>query len=148
MYGIEYYSKANILNEAPPPTPALTTTPKSSMNLSDSLVLTDQLAFKLQNLSKCPEHLIPKPVYTSSSVTRTVTVPANQATNSHSLTASLHSSTNSAKSNLSSKYYTDDFILLSEFSEIEGPKPLLSQLEIGLTCLCHQRSVITPKIQP
>ena len=133
MYGIEYYSKANLLNEASVTTSQLTNTStgqtspssKSGMNLSDSLVLTDQLAFKLQHLSKCPEHLIPKPVYTTSSVT-TTTTPTNPTPTTQYASNSLQNSINSARSNLSSKYYTDDFILLSEFSEIEGPKPLLS----------------------
>ncbi len=133
MYGIEYYSKVNLLNEASATIPQLPNTvsreapppSKSAMDLSDSLALTDQLAFKLQHLSKCPEHLIPKPIYTNSSVI-TTPVPNNQASTAQFASNSLQNSINSAKSTLSSKYYTDDFILLSEFSEIEGPRPLLS----------------------
>lgn len=83
-------------------------------------LLTDQLAFKLQHLSKCPEYLIPRPVYTGNGSLSIATIRADSK---GSLQSSLTSTIHSGKSTVSScvgKYYTDDFILLSEFSEIEG----------------------------
>jgi hypothetical protein len=78
-------------------------------------LLVEQLAFKLQHLSKCPEYLIPRP---------TATVAAAQLNPRGSFQASLTSTVHSGKStstgSCAGRYYTDDFVLLSEFSEIEG----------------------------
>lgn len=152
MYGIEYYSKANLINDhnakksnktsiksnlnsaqrqqakqqREPQTEPVTSTASTNMNHNDRGVQdefslpTDQLAFKLQHLSKCPEYLIPRPVYTGDG---SLSIATTQTDSKGSLQSSLTSTIHSGKSTVSScagKYYTDDFILLSEFSEIEG----------------------------
>ena len=150
MYGIEYYSKAaNLISDdkdkksnklliksnlntaqqqlkRQPQTQPLTSTVSLSMNHNDRDVqdelslLTDQLAFKLQHLSKCPEYLMPRPVYTGNG---SLSISTTQVDLKGSLQSSLTSTIHSSRSSVSSsagKYYTDDFILLSEFSEIEG----------------------------
>ena len=138
MYGIEYYSKANLLNNAnakktlphsiesesvdEPDLERLVLNNNESMDAlnentsNDPSVLTEQLAFKLQHLSKCPDYLIPTPVYTTSNVTLSSNV--QETKDNSSLTSTINS--NKSSSSCASKYYTDDFILLSEFSEIEG----------------------------
>lgn len=123
MYGIEYQTIANLMKDDDPTTNdgyahvktanSINLTSESSTFATTSSkttsYLTENLLSKLHNLKPCPDYLLPKTkvIHRSTSVTSTT-----------SNTLSL----NSAKT--SKNYYTDDFILLSEFSEIEGPKPL------------------------
>ena len=76
--------------------------------------LSENLLYKLHNLKKCPAYLLPK----TDSLQATFTIDNNNTAHSSS------SSTNQSIDKQIKNYYTDDFILLSEFSEIEGPKPL------------------------
>jgi hypothetical protein len=125
----------------------------SSTNLNDSNLsnknsnttqsITDVLRQKLKSMNECPDYLMPKCSY-SNSFFSSNSINSNESLNNSNLSSKSHpnlssqlSTTSSRSSNknkylhLSSNqdiknYYTDDFILLSEFSEIEGPKPLLT----------------------
>ncbi len=137
MYGIEYYSQANLINNdqdkheifksqiaSSPTSQTSSQTPNTNMNNSQRrksfttpIIDTDKLAIRLQSLNKCPDYLIPKSVYTNP------TANLNRQT-SHVSTLtnqSIKSQSSEVSSSCSSNYYTDDFILLTEFSEIEGP---------------------------
>ena len=110
MYGIEYQTIANLIKDDDNDTDDYAHI--KSINSSNELTSisnknTQNLLNKLQNLKKCPDYLLPK--------TKTIN-------RSSSVASTLSTASNSSKSN--KNYYTDDFILLSEFSEIEGPKPL------------------------
>ena len=138
MYGIEYSTLANLIKyddnkdklkkqlsrrnsiesyasssttgpilATPPPPPPQPSTQTTSY-------LTENLVTKLQNLKTCPLYLMPK---TDTNTSTTFTSSSNLVTTTTTTTINLKQNKN---------YYTDDFILLSEFSEIEGPKPLLT----------------------
>lgn len=107
--------------------------------------ITDILRQKLKSMNECPDYLMPKFSYSNSFFSSNSINEKDNLNNSNlssrsnpsfstqsSITSSSNKSTNKNKylhlsSNQDLKnYYTDDFILLSEFSEIEGPKPLLT----------------------
>ena len=86
---------------------------------------TPGLLNRLDSMAECPAYLLPRLSYSNLS---------QSFTEKHLLDSKANSSRTRIKSNNSAQsvsklnynYYTDDFILLSEFSEIEGPKPLFT----------------------
>ena len=142
MYGIEFYSKtANLISDASDnkkgsksskssksfsqlsQQPNIRGPDQAAMNhndralVDDTSLLVEQLAFKLQHLSKCPEYLIPRPTVTVTAAQQQVNPRGGfQA----SLTSTVHSGKSTSTGSCAGRYYTDDFVLLSEFSEIEG----------------------------
>jgi hypothetical protein len=123
MYGIEYSALANSIlkkeiDQTSPVAPNKVKPNKNTSNNSDSIDK-NNLLLKLQSLVECPEYLIPNLNHTPSSSSL---FPVQKNTS----TSNTQSKTSSQSENSSVIYYTDDFILLSEFSEIEGPKPLLT----------------------
>lgn len=110
MYGIEYSTLANLIKDDDEDDFNLLKSKKTYNRQNSNEVnilkttsnLSENLLLKLQNLKKCPEYLLPKTTIKNAS-----------------FVSNTQTSISKAKS-----YYTDDFILLSEFSEIEGPKPL------------------------
>ena len=121
MYGIEYSALANSIlkkeiDQTSPVTPSKVKPNKNASSNSDSIDK-NNLLLKLQSLVDCPEYLIPNLNHTPSS-SSLFPVQKNSS--------STQAKTSSQSENSSVIYYTDDFILLSEFSEIEGPKPLLT----------------------
>lgn len=122
MYGFEYYSQANLTNKKNDGFTFKQTeeikNSKSTKPISfntDQSDVTEQLAVKLQHLTKCPDYLTQKEIFT---ITNQADVSRTSYSTQGSLTATL--SSNKSTSSCASKYYTDDFMLLSEFSEIEG----------------------------
>jgi hypothetical protein len=88
-------------------------TPKQGFKFEQATITSQQKIFqKLQALKECPDYLLPN--YFSSSGTGS----------SFNSTKSSENFSEQAKD--SSFPISDDFILLSEFSEIDGPKPLLT----------------------
>ena len=117
MYGIEYSALADLYlkeEEKEEKNGIINSlTSKRHFNTQQNTITSQQkLLKKLHALKECPDYLLPK--FFSSSGTGSSLSNANKST---IVTKS---------SNTSPIYYTDDFILLSEFSEIEGPKPLLT----------------------
>jgi hypothetical protein len=117
MYGLEYSAMADMyskdgkklesdfvksMNKNSPATDQRNTTITSNQNLLR----------KLHALKECPDYLLPRFFLST-------------GTGSSVLSPSLPKGKKKT-SVLTPVYYTDDFILLSEFSEIEGPKPLLT----------------------
>ena len=89
---------------------------KQSFKFEQATITPQQKLFqKLQALKECPDYLLPN--YFSSSGT------GSSLSNINS-TKSIEIFSDQAK--VSSFPISDDFILLSEFSEIDGPKPLLT----------------------
>ncbi|CAF0953783.1 unnamed protein product [Brachionus calyciflorus] len=120
MYGIEYSAFASLIQDEDLDSPNTNKIidNQSNLNTSSSDVTflksisqspkTDSLLHKLQTLTECPDYLKPN-LYIKSTHCET------------------------PKKSLFKNQYTDDFILLSEFSEIEGPKPLLTIPTDGAT---------------
>jgi hypothetical protein len=85
------------------------------------------LANRLDSMAGCPAYLLPRLSYTNLSQSLIEKAESAAPTKGPPKSLSRNLSLKSNNSNSQSKfYYTDDFILLSEFSEIEGPKPLLT----------------------
>lgn len=75
---------------------------------------------RLDTMSECPDYLMPRLCYSNMS-------QAMENANSESSKPQQRSTPPARMIHENSKFhYTDDFILLTEFSEIEGPKPLLT----------------------
>ena len=82
----------------------------------------NDLANRLDSMSECPSYLNPKLSYTNLSQAFSEKQPDSKRT----LSRTISNKSSSSEKAPHKFYYTDDFILLSEFSEIEGPKPLLT----------------------
>ena len=125
MYGIEYYTQANLINEQDEAKSNLSkVNDKAVAQMSENTA--HKLAAKLHTLATCPDYLLPKAVYSPPAHVQSTTAQAGTAatTTNHSIKSQM--SETSSINSTGSSYYTDDFILLTEFSEIEGPKPLLT----------------------
>ncbi len=142
MYGIEYSTLANLIKDDDDDTKEdenygktnTNTNSKNNKSFNQNISndfkanqtksfqtnsgLSENLLYKLHNLKKCPAYLLPKTDFLPTPSPSTTT--HNNNNTAHSSSFSTNQSTNKQVKN----YYTDDFILLSEFSEIEGPKPL------------------------
>ncbi|RNA16956.1 Guanine nucleotide exchange protein SMCR8 -like protein [Brachionus plicatilis] len=109
MYGIEYsaYARAIQNNDVTAsksthrPNESNVNTSLSDLSQHSQTSEADSLLHKIQNLSEIPEYLRPNLYIKSINCEKT-------------------------KKSCIKGQYTDDFILICEFSEIEGPKPLLS----------------------
>jgi hypothetical protein len=94
----------------------------------------NDLANRLDSMADCPAYLLPRLSYTNLSqsyaseakVNASLTSKQSQSRNASIKSYQSTATTLTAVTAQSKFYYTDDFILLSEFSEIEGPKPLLT----------------------
>ena len=111
---------------------------------------TDELIAKLKSMQDCPSYLLPtlpagitsahasiSSASSSSVKSKKTTTPTTTVTKSKNSTTSTTAPTTPtpprARLVPPVNYYTDDFILLSEFSEIEGPRPLLTIPTDGAT---------------
>ena len=132
MYGIEYSALADLYSkEGEKEEKTNDDSAKNNAANKRSLKnLNSKILDKLNALKECPEYLLPK--FFSSTGTGTGSMNSSSAS-SVSGSKKAKSGENTSKSVSAPIYYTDDFILLSEFSEIEGPKPLLTIPTDGAT---------------
>ncbi len=121
MYGIEYSALADVYlkeEEKEEKSGMLKNlTAKRNFKPEQATITSKQkLLQKLHTLKECPDYLLPKFFASSGTGSSLSNTQKSKKSNENV----------SKEANTSPIYYTDDFILLSEFSEIEGPKPLLT----------------------
>ena len=116
MYGIEYSALADLYLKEEEKDEK---NGKRNLKVDQATITYKQkLLQKLHTLKECPDYLLPKFFLSSGTGT--------SMTGGTKKTATISNESATKASTTAPIYYTDDFILLSEFSEIEGPKQLLT----------------------